>query len=617
MFPGDLKRAFLVLFLLFSSAGMLMAQENRSVVNAPEFPENLQWINTEGPLSLKKLKGKYVLLDFWTYCCINCMHVVPDLEKLEAEFGTDLQVIGVHSAKFKNEKEVTQIAKAVERFGIKHPVVNDHKFEIWGDYAVNAWPSVVLINPEGKIILTRSGEGVYEAIKPALEELIQRKTQNELPRSKAQKIQSPATLKFPGKIALDPVKRRLVISDSGRNRIVIAKLDGEITEIIGGDEAGFQDGGFQSVRFNEPQGASLIGETLFIADRKNHSIRRCNLLDKSCETFLGTGTQGKKFNIAGKGRAAELNSPWDIYADGDSVFIAMAGFHQVWKVGVGNAIAAPFSGTGAEALRDGPILDSEQGGAHAQPSGVTGAKNKLYVADSETSSIREISLNTFKLSTLIGKGLFDFGDRDGTLAEGKLQHPLAVLVDKNNLYVADTFNSKIKLIDLTRKTIETISGGDKAGFQDGEKALYNEPAGLALFEGKLYIADTNNNAIRVLDLDSRVTSTLTLRKSSDGRRDLGQIEARLDTAEGSAVISFEIPQGHSFNAEAPNQIREESGKLYPVTDPSLTKIPTGSFEAEIYFCEDSTKRCLFDRIKFKLLPSEKGDEQVEIPVQAS
>lgn len=589
---------------------MVIGEDVRPLVNAPEFPLNIQWLNTSEPSSIKKLKGRYVLLDFWTYACINCMHVVPDLERLELEFGSQLTVIGVHSAKFQNEKNSKQITKAIERFGIHHPVVNDSEFEVWQSYGVKAWPTVVLIDPNGKILLTRSGEGVYDALQPILNKLIKRDSDG--PVTKKINLVPSEQLRFPGKVIVE--KDRIFISDSGRNRIVVTTLNGEILEIIGGDESGHIDGSFSQTRFNEPLGLALKGEKLYVADRKNHLIRVCNLLTKTCEVLVGSSKQGKIFNLSGRAKEVDLNSPWDLFLDGDSLYVAMAGFHQIWKVDLATKFAEPFSGTGAEAITDGPIKNLDTGGTHAQPSGISGANGVLFVADSESSSIREIYKN--QLTTLIGSGLFDFGDRDGDCRSAKLQHPLGVLWSEDRLFIADTFNSKIKVITLPTKKIETLSGGSSTGFKDGTEALFDEPSGLAILDNQLYVADTNNSAIRVINLSSKEVRTLKLFTNSDGRKNFGEVKASLSPETGKIRLIFKLPGGHSFNTEAPSQLRNEKQEIFKIVSPGSVLVPVGSYEGEIYFCHDSTKLCLLERFKFLLQAQPGHDFQIELAIGA-
>src|SRR5437870_11806110 len=157
----------------------------RARVSAPELDGAVAWLNTAGPIRLRDLRGKIVLLDFWTLCCINCIHTLPDLARLEKKYPKELVVIGVHSAKFDNEKNSESIRKAILRYEISHPVVNDARMAIWRNYAVRSWPTLVLIDPEGYYLGRVSGEGNYQLLDEVIGKLVQihraKKTLNEQP----------------------------------------------------------------------------------------------------------------------------------------------------------------------------------------------------------------------------------------------------------------------------------------------------------------------------------------------------------------------------------------------------------------------------------------------------
>src|SRR6266404_7938703 len=278
-----------------SKEGFEMPVQERARVRAPELSGGRGWLNTEKPLSLAALKGKFVLLDFWTYGCINCMHIIPDLKKLEKKYPNELVVIGVHSAKFENEKDTENIRRIILRYEIEHPIVNDADFAIWKSYAVNAWPTRYLIDPAGYILGRLSGEGGYEALDKAIASSIaeyrQRGELNEAPLKfvlERAKI-GDLPLAFPGKILADQNSERLFIADSDHNRLVIAKLDGTLIETIGTGAHGAEDGLFDRATFFRPQGMVLDGDTLYVADTENHLIRQIDLKAKTVKTIAGTG----------------------------------------------------------------------------------------------------------------------------------------------------------------------------------------------------------------------------------------------------------------------------------------------------------------------------------------
>jgi DNA-binding beta-propeller fold protein YncE len=492
-------------------------EEKRERLRAPELEGGVSWLNTAGPLRLKDLRGKIVILDFWTYCCINCIHTLPDLAKLEKKYANEMVVIGVHSAKFDNEKDSEHIRKAVLRYEISHPVVNDAEMKIWDTYNVSSWPTLYLIDPEGYVVGRGSGEGLYEALDAEVGKLVEthkkKKTLDEKPRRFElarfqEKGDSP--LFFPGKVLADAASDRLFIADSTHHRIVITSLDGKKIAVAGAGTPGNVDGPFATAAFDDPQGMALKGDTLYVADRRNHQIRALDLKAGTVKTVAGNGKQGENRFEGGKALETGLNSPWDLYLKGDTLFIAQAGFHQIWTLDLAKAMVAPYAGNGRENIADGPLADASL----AQPSGLAGDGTTLYVADSEGSAVRALPLDgTGDVKTLVGKTtgpdrLFTFGDVDGEGAAVRLQHALGVAYHDGKLYVADTYNSKIKVLDPATRACQTFVGGDGDGWLAGP--LLNEPTGLSIAGGKLYVADTNAHRIRVVDLKTKVVTTLKL-----------------------------------------------------------------------------------------------------------
>ena len=272
----------------------------------PPLPQNLTWLNTAGPLELHDLRGKFVLMDFWTYCCINCMHILPELHKLEQAWPKNLVVIGVHSAKFTSEQDTQNIRAAIQRYKIEHPVINDARHELWESFGVNAWPTVILIDPEGYAVWGTSGEITFEqvdrVIRAAMPHYRQKKLLDETPLRFDMELHAAVAtpLRFPGKIIADEASGRLFISDSNHNRIVVAKLDGTLLEVIGSGAAGRKDGDFASAQFNQPQGLALGGDALFVADTENHEIRRVDLAARKVVTVAGTGQQAREPAVPGR-----------------------------------------------------------------------------------------------------------------------------------------------------------------------------------------------------------------------------------------------------------------------------------------------------------------------------
>lgn len=496
------KKLVLLVFSLFLVAGAKAQQ-----TAAPELTGVKSWLNTEKPLTLAELRGKIVLLDFWTYGCINCIHIIPDLKKLEAKYKSELVVIGVHSGKFDNERDTENIRRIILRYELEHPVVNDSDFNIWNAYGVQAYPTQILIDPAGDVVAAAVGEGQFRGLDERIQKTITefRGKINEKPlefKTELSKL-ADSPLLFPGKVLADAKANRLFVADSNHNRIVVATLDGALVETIGNGNAGFADGNFDQTMFRKPQGMAFDGANLYVADTGNHALRLVNLETKTIQTIAGNGEQGH-FSPTGKARSVSLNSPWDLQLVGRELFIAMAGNHQIWRMDLTKNEIGAFAGSGQEAREDGSLAES----AFAQPSGLTFDGKFLYVADSESNIIRQIDLKAKNVKTLIGGDLFEFGDTDGAGDNARLQHPLGVVAIGKSVYIADTYNHKIKILNPAARTVRTFVGNGKPGGENNLKAAFYEPGGISAANGKLYVADTNNHSIRVVDLKTRAVSTL-------------------------------------------------------------------------------------------------------------
>jgi thiol-disulfide isomerase/thioredoxin len=501
--------------------------KEKKKVPAPELEGGVAWLNTGGPLSIKKdLKGKIILLDFWTLCCINCIHIMPDLAKLEKKYANELVVIGVHSPKFENEKDTNSIRKAILRYQLEHPVVNDANRRIWDAYEVEAWPTLVLIDPEGNLVGYTSGEGNYELLDTIVGKLAddhkKKKTLNDKPIHfdlARYRETGDTPLFFPGKVVADEKGKRLFIADSTHHRIVITDLDGKMIAVAGSGVPGKSDGDFAKAEFHDPQGMAVRDDTLYVADRKNHTVRELDLKAKTVRTIAGTGVQegdgtNRRLEQPVPAQSIGLNSPWDLLLLGDQLYIAMAGHHQIWTYDLKKKEIMPYAGNGREDIKDGPLPYS----SFAQPSGLATDGKYLYVADSEVSALRKVPLSGGgRVLTLLGRALMTFGDVDGPgrvddpekiKTEARLQHALGVTYHDEKLYVADTYNSKIKVFDLKEDKLKTLVGGPRLGWLAPNS--FNEPGGISYAGGKLYVADTNAHRIRVVDLTTMAVKTLML-----------------------------------------------------------------------------------------------------------
>jgi DNA-binding beta-propeller fold protein YncE len=371
-------------------------------------------------------------------------------------------------------------------------------------------------------VATASGEGKTEAFDEAIAAVqIMFDERGELNRAQIPlKLEgvgdADRELRFPGKIVAHAASERLFIADSNHHRVVVTSMDGGILDVAGSGMPGSRDGRFDEAGFSRPQGLALDGTatTLFVADTGNHLVRAVDLKTRVVETVAGTGKQAAWSGTGGAAASTSLNSPWDLVwcvrPAGALLFVAMAGSHQIWLIDLQRRLAFPYAGSGREARADGGAEDS----AFAQPSGLALSADRLYVADAESNIIRSVSLPPAnQVATLAGGDLFDFGDQDGRGDTVRLQHPLGIAWHDERLFIADTYNHKIKVLDPASGAVTTFAGDGHAGHVDGTvtRARFHEPGGLSAASGRLYVADTNNHAVRVIDVSGGTVSTLPVR----------------------------------------------------------------------------------------------------------
>lgn len=410
-------------------------------MRAPELAGAGGWINTGGrDIALADLRGKVVILDFWTFCCVNCLHVIDELRPLEERFGDVLVVVGVHSPKFEHERDHAAVVAAVERYGVHHPVLDDPEMLTWQQYAVRAWPTLAVIDPEGYVVGQAAGEGHVDGLGRLIDELVaEHEKRGTLHRGDGPYVPPPApetALRFPGKVAVTPTGTFLV-SDSQHHSLV--ELDGEtVVRRIGSGTRGFADGDAENATFSEPQGILVLpsGDAL-VADTVNHALRSVDLSDGRVRTVA---------------KADVPLSPWDLAWYDDAVIVAGAGIHQLWRFDPRTGEFAEWAGTTVEGLKDGPIADTWM----AQPSGLAADGDRLWIADSETSSLRYVESGV--MHTAVGEGLFDFGHVDGPAGKARFQHPLGVAVlSDHSVAVLDTYNNAVRRYDPATTEVSTLA----------------------------------------------------------------------------------------------------------------------------------------------------------------
>ncbi|MBZ9597011.1 redoxin domain-containing protein [Streptomyces erythrochromogenes] len=430
----------------------------RARVRAPELIGKGGWINTGGKdLKLADFRGRTLILDFWTFCCINCLHVLDELRELEEKHRDTVVIVGVHSPKFVHEAEHAAVVDAVERYEVHHPVLDDPELATWKQYAVRAWPTLVVIDPEGYIVAQHAGEGHAHAIAKLVEELeAEHEAKGTLRRGDGPYVAPEpvaSDLRFPGKALLLP-SGNFLVSDSTRHQLVELAADGEsVVRRIGSGERGF--GGDS---FSEPQGLALLPDgRVVVADTVNHALRVLDLGSGAVETVAGTGRQWWQGSpTSGPALEVDLSSPWDVAWWQGKVWIAMAGVHQLWTWDPEAGTVEVAAGTTNEGLHDGPAAEAW----FAQPSGLAAAGDRLWVADSETSALRYVHPTDtgYAVTSAVGTGLFDFGHRDGDAAQALLQHPLGVTaLPDGSVAVCDTYNHALRRYDPVTGQVSTLA----------------------------------------------------------------------------------------------------------------------------------------------------------------
>ncbi|MFJ2221413.1 thioredoxin-like domain-containing protein [Streptomyces anulatus] len=466
---------------------------SRARVRAPELIGKGGWLNTGNQqYTLADLRGRIVILDFWTFCCVNCLHVLDELRELEEKHRDTVVIIGVHSPKFVHEAEHQAVVDAVERYEVHHPVLDDPELATWKQYAVRAWPTLVVIDPEGYVVAQHAGEGHAHAIEKLVEELEAEHAAKGMLRRGDGPYVAPepvAThLRFPGKALLLP-DGGFLVSDTTRHRLVELDADGEtVRRHFGTGERGLNDGGPDEARFSEPQGLAVLPDgRVAVADTVNHAIRALDLTTGVTSTLAGTGSQWwQGAPTSGPAREVGLSSPWDVAWFGDRLWIAMAGVHQLWTYDPESATVRVAAGTTNEGLVDGPATEAW----FAQPSGlaVSADGERLWVADSETSSLRWVDRDEH-VRTAVGTGLFDFGHRDGAADQALLQHPLGVTaLPDGSVAISDTYNHALRRYDPASGEVTTLATDVR------------EPSDAVLVDGDLVVVESARHRLTRLRL---------------------------------------------------------------------------------------------------------------------
>lgn len=537
------------------------------------------WLNTgDAQLSLEKLRGKIVILDFWTFCCMNCLHVLDELRPLEEEFSDVLVTVGVHSPKFEHEADPDALAAAVDRYDITHPVLDDPNLETWQAYTARAWPTLVVIDPEGYIVAHLSGEGHVQGLVSLVRELVEEHdAKGTLHRGNGPYVPRPkpeGTFAFPGKALELPAEfgggaTTYLVTDTARHRLVQVQEDLETAvTTFGSGTKGYSDGTAETAQFNEPQGLALLpaelreklGYDVIIADSVNHRLRSLNLATGDVATVAGSGVQrlidGENARNADPNFIAEgadplgvaLSSPWDVVysRQANAFIIAMAGTHQLFSFDPVSGQLAVFAGTGAEGLKDGAVEESW----FAQSSGLIEATDgSLWVADSETSALRKITFaeTGLQVTSPVGIGLFDFGFVDGSREDARMQHCLGLAqLPDGSIAIADTYNGAIRHYSEETGELSTLARG------------LEEPSDI--------LVETTDDGARLIVVEAnahqltRVAIPEKLQRVDEGASQTARPATRLRGESLEFIARFSAPKGQKLDTRwgDPTQLKISS-----------------------------------------------------------
>lgn len=559
------------------SVGLVELPEEAKRQKAPGFSGAHGWINIDHEPSMDELRGRAVIVDFWTSCCINCLHTIPVLKRVEERFqGGELVVLGVHSPKFDEEKELGRLREIVRDNRIEHPIALDASMAIWNMWGVDAWPTVAVLDTEGRLVWATMGEpsesDLMRVVASVVAEGKHKGTLATAPLTGLIKERESAEpLRYPGKV-LALSDGGLWIADTGHNRLVLLGKDGRVEEVIGSGLEGKSDGEFDTASFSRPQGMTAAGaDVLYVADTGNHAVRKIDRKLRLVTTVAGTGEIGTR-HLSEKpalARSTALRSPWDVLYRKGFLYVALAGSHQIALYDPVQGSIRLYAGSGQEARTDGPA----QAAAFAQPSALSTDDRELFVLDSETSSVRAIDFVSGDVRTVIGQDLFVFGDQDGDRKSARLQHPIGMTYGEGSIWVADTYNGKVKRID--PKSSQTRTYGAASGL--------SEPAGLSLSGRTLFVADTNRHRVVRVEIPQTgqkiepgralsVVATGELKAPLAGRAlepsqrsaaagakplenvSLGLLKLPRGVAT-SLTIRFHMPEGTAINSEAPLRLR--------------------------------------------------------------
>jgi peroxiredoxin len=456
-----------------------------------ELPQELKWVNTDEAVSLAQLRGKAVILWFWTGSSIACEQQIRELRLLETKFHDGLAILGIHTPKHPAEADDEWLLKVSNRWHLRHPVANDREWLLWRQFGVESWPTMVLLDHDARLVGIYAGEGRRAELEIRIQEIldkaaeVDRRSYDSAPVSRRPEPRAP--LRFPTRIVASA--SNLYVADTGYNRILELGFDGRINRQFGSGNPGHWDARGTEAGFRNPVGLAIANDFLMVADTGNHCIRRVRLRSGDVETVAGNGQCERPTSTdISQPKNTSLASPVDLAVLNDQLYVAMAGAHQIWQLDMGRGSLSLFVGNGREDVVDGTGSFS----SFAQPTGLAISQEHLYVLDASASSLRRVRLQDGRVSTLVPGGLFSDGNADGNGLGARMCHPTAIHADnaRGVLWIADSMNHKLRVYNIAKAELKTLNVN--YGLQS--------PEGVCVAQQAVWIANTNAHEILKLDL---------------------------------------------------------------------------------------------------------------------
>lgn len=610
--------------------------------------ENKEWFNVSRPLQASDLKDRIVLVHFWTYACVSCIETLPQLKELENELGDKLVIIGVHSAKFDNEKNYDSIKKAILKYDITHPVVNDSALKVWDSFGVKAWPTFLLINAHGNIEKTYVGDSEIKNLINDTKELVDdnkyKINRDPLPTLLEKYNVIKNVLNFPTKLEYAPTltyKTRQIpaifIANTGQHNIIASSLSGDVIVKIGSGKEGFIDGSFDVASFRYPRGLLFSGNKLYVADSGNHAIRVIDFKEGRVETLVGSGVRGDVIENEAFLEALKVNlaSPNDLefFPDKNTIAISNSGTNQILGYNLKRGTISVLAGNGAEGIEDGKYPENSL----AQTGDMSAFGRKLYFLDALTSSLRVLD-EAGNVKTLIGKSA-KFGHENGDKNKALMQSPLGLNVDDTGAYISDSLNHMIRKYDFSSGQIRDLVGGKK-GDEIGAKTRFDEPEGIITVLDRFYVADSNNNRILMISrgsLNSEILDVMPpLKLPREGflqyLPNLQKSEEVKIKADSEIFVKIDLKPGWKINELGPSFInllqlvKDDQANLIASFDwnsvkgkeMKLSKLPEGEdyiLQGTIYYCEDKKNALCYVKSYEQKIIADDDEKTAEIVIK--